>query len=310
MSARAVVLLALLSASACDGGRRVSSGTPSGSRPDGAVGATTDGGNTNPRDGGGPTDRGVVDAGPCTQGPVQPLSQPCCIGLGPDACVLGAFCAALDGRAVPVCYAERSRRDGESCTDDVQCTSGTCGSGRCGTTSSLDLRTPSALHTFFDGAELVEESRNLPSHPHGIADNVNYGSATQCYQSIRLDIVGRTVENHMVLGTLTGAPATGSTGTCDHATAQSELRFSSTAFVISNVQGNGECFDLEVTYAGFGVQGRGAISPDGNTARLEIYFKDQATGISCADGPVGTQARTVGGMPFSGDAVQVFDVRR
>lgn len=58
--------------------------------------------------------------------PSAPLSSPCCPSLGVDACGGGLFCAALDGRTVATCYAERSRADGASCTEDRQCTSGEC----------------------------------------------------------------------------------------------------------------------------------------------------------------------------------------
>ena len=56
----------------------------------------------------------------------QGLSQPCCPTHGVDACGAGLFCAAFDGRTVPTCYAERSRRDGAACTTHQQCISASC----------------------------------------------------------------------------------------------------------------------------------------------------------------------------------------
>lgn len=56
----------------------------------------------------------------------QPLSGPCCPERGIDACGALLFCAALDGRTVPTCFPERSRKAWESCTEDRQCVKGSC----------------------------------------------------------------------------------------------------------------------------------------------------------------------------------------
>jgi hypothetical protein len=62
----------------------------------------------------------------------QPLSAPCCVDRGADACGAGLFCAAFDGRTQPTCYPEHSRLVGETCTADVQCQSSACeASGVC-----------------------------------------------------------------------------------------------------------------------------------------------------------------------------------
>ncbi len=39
-----------------------------------------------------------------------------------------------------------------------------------------------------------------------------------------------------------------------------ELTFDSTAALVENIEGNGECFDFTITYPGFGQEGRGSIS--------------------------------------------------
>lgn len=108
-----------------------------GSGGDGSVSpGTFDGG---PRPDSGPR----VDAGPCMFPASQGLSQPCCIERGIDACGADLFCEAFDGRTQPTCYAEGSRRDGETCGADVHCAGGRCpaSSHRCGP-SSGDPCTP------------------------------------------------------------------------------------------------------------------------------------------------------------------------
>lgn len=65
--------------------------------------------------------------------PLALEGQPCCPALGADACGAGLFCAAFDGRTIPTCYRERSRRSGERCGDDRHCEHGSCNLdvGRC-----------------------------------------------------------------------------------------------------------------------------------------------------------------------------------
>ncbi len=76
----------------------------------------------------GEPDGGTTDASSCTTTfPVsQPLSAPCCMGWGIDACGAGLFCAAFDGRTQATCYPERSRKHGETCLANNQCLSEHC----------------------------------------------------------------------------------------------------------------------------------------------------------------------------------------
>ena len=67
-----------------------------------------------------------------------------------------------------------------------------------------------------------------------------------------------------------------------------ELKFDSTSYLVENVEGDAECFDFTVTYTGFGQEGRGRITEDRTVLELEIFFKDSANGITCADGEVGS----------------------
>lgn len=292
---------------ACDGGRVTPAPGPGSVRRDGSTagdGATSGDGSTG-RD----AERAdAFDAGPCAVGPVQATDQQCCPSLGPDACAPRNTCAALDGRTLAVCYADGSRADGQGCTEDVQCISGACAAGRC--TPPSRFTTSADILAFLEGVTLVEEGSNIPSHPQGYSEDVNYGSATQCYSRVTVEVRRGQVHQQLVLGRLDGAPSVGSTGTCNHAVAVQQLDVSSTALELRNIQGDAECFDIDIVYSGYGLQGRGRIVPGAREVQLEIYFQDQATGMRCADGPVGAP-RTVqlNGMPFTGDAVQRFDVR-
>lgn len=62
----------------------------------------------------------------CPVGPSQGSAEQCCLSYGADACGAGLFCAAFDGRTVPTCYSNGSRRDGQTCTADAQCSSMSC----------------------------------------------------------------------------------------------------------------------------------------------------------------------------------------
>lgn len=79
------------------------------------------------RTGGGDGATPRVDTGPpCDLPQSQGPGEPCCPSHGPDACGAGSTCAALDGRTIATCYANGSRLDGDTCTADVQCSSGSC----------------------------------------------------------------------------------------------------------------------------------------------------------------------------------------
>lgn len=83
-------------------------------------------------------DSGRPDPSGCVEPAAQLLSQPCCLSRGIDACGAGLFCAALDGRTQATCYAEHTRGDGESCTENRQCSSGACNhsEGKCASAPS------------------------------------------------------------------------------------------------------------------------------------------------------------------------------
>ena len=71
---------------------------------------------------------GGAGHGQCPHGVSQPLSAPCCLELGIDACGAGLFCAAFDGREQATCYPEYSRGAGQECAEDRHCLSQRCNS--------------------------------------------------------------------------------------------------------------------------------------------------------------------------------------
>lgn len=172
----------------------------------------------------------------------------------------------------------------------------------------LNLDTASRVTAWLNEKTLTMEGDRLPSHPNGFDEDTNFGQATQCYQRVVIQpIEGRWITSSQ-LGTLQDAANVGDVGTCDHDTPGALLEFTSTAVLIENVQGNGECFDITMTYPGFSQEGRGAVVGDGAEVHLEIFFKDQATGHRCADGKPGDDTVTLNGNPFTGDATQVYEV--
>lgn len=172
---------------------------------------------------------------------------------------------------------------------------------------ALRLDTPDRIFAHLEGNTLSMGAAAIPSHPNGFDENVNFGQASQCLHAVQMSISARQFTVRSELGTLRDAPMPEDVGRCDRAAASGEvLSFVTTAALIENVTGNGECFDLTLTYAGFGQEGRGAISADGREFRLELYFRDQAIGHRCADGPVGAPSVTLNQEPFVGSAVQRY----
>jgi len=161
--------------------------------------------------------------------------------------------------------------------------------------------TADKVKTHLEGKTMVMEGANIPTHPNGYDEDVNYGSATQCYNKVTMQVAGG---NFAVTSTLATVQDSG----CDHVAA-GELSFTSTTVLVENVKEDGSCFDITVTYNGFGQEGRAQISQDGTTAKLELFFTGQATGHRCADGDVGAQTVTLGGNAFNGNAVQTYTLQ-
>jgi hypothetical protein len=174
--------------------------------------------------------------------------------------------------------------------------------------SEVTLDTPAKIEGFLDGRSLVMEGTGIPTHPNGFLADVNLEQATQCYHRVEMLLSGANFSVKSALGTLNGAPNKGDVGQCDEAATSNELSFSSVSHAVENVQGDAECFDFTVSYAGFSQEGRGAIVEDGTKLQLELYFKDQATGMRCADGPPGSPGLMLNGSAFQGNAVQVYTI--
>jgi hypothetical protein len=161
------------------------------------------------------------------------------------------------------------------------------------------------------GKTLVMKGTNIPSHPNGYDEDVNYGQATQCYQSVSMKVENdQAYRLTSVLGTLRDAPTVGSKGTCDHDAVLNQLEFTSTTALIENVKADGTCFDVTYSFPGGLVQeGRGQVNDDGKTLKLELFFAGQATGHRCASGAVGASTITLNGKAFTGNAVQTYTVQ-
>ena len=159
----------------------------------------------------------------------------------------------------------------------------------------------------FEGRTMIMSAPSVPTHPMGYDENVNFGQATQCINQVTMQVTSGTFRVSTTLGTLEGAPNPEEVGTCDrNAPNGSDLVFDTTAALIENVEPGGGCFDITLTYAGFGQEGRGAISEDQQTVYLELFFRDQALGHRCADGVVGDSSVMLNQEPFGGNAVQTY----
>ncbi|KFE68337.1 hypothetical protein [Hyalangium minutum] len=168
--------------------------------------------------------------------------------------------------------------------------------------------TPAKIQAHLEGKTLVMEGVNVPSHPNGLNEDTNYGSASQCYEKVSMNVSGGNFAVTSTLGTLRNAATVGATGECEPVAAGTPLSFTSTAVLIENVQGDGECFDISVTYPSFKQVGRGKLSDGGNTLTLELYFENQAVGATCAAGAVGSTGVKVNNVDFTGNSKQVYTV--
>lgn len=187
-------------------------------------------------------------------------------------------------------------------------TGGTGGesTGGTGGGSGVVLDTPEKINAFLEGKKLTMSGDQIPSHPNGFNENVNLGSATQCYSKVEISVAAGTWNVNSDLGTLKNAPMQGDTGMCDHAAVAGNVMFSSTAVAIDNAAAT--CFDITVTYNGFTQEGRGRFSSDAKALDLELFFGGQAANHRCGDGAVGDKTVKLNGMDFTGDAVQSYTI--
>jgi len=180
-----------------------------------------------------------------------------------------------------------------------------------GVAPGVRLASGSDITGFLDGKTLLMDSTHVPSHPNGYDENLNFGSATQCIHTVQMDVSGGAITVKTELAQLAGAPGAGDRGTCNRGTPSGDdVAFSTTAVLIENVQADARCFDITLTYAGFGQEGRGSISADQRTINLELFFRDQAVGHRCGDGAVGAPSVQLNQEPFTGNAVQIYSIAR
>ena len=169
------------------------------------------------------------------------------------------------------------------------------------------IETVSDVFGLLDGKTLVMEGAQIPSHPNGYDEHVNFGQATQCIYRVSMKVQDRnfTVDTEMAM--LEGAPQPDDVGQCDRMTPNGEtFSFNTTTALIENVQPDGACFDITLTYPGFGQEGRGSFSADRETVTLELFFRDQATGHRCEAGSVGSSTILLNRETFTGVATQLY----
>ncbi|MCA9544938.1 MAG: hypothetical protein KC613_11130, partial [Myxococcales bacterium] len=165
------------------------------------------------------------------------------------------------------------------------------------------LENGAAIEAFLSGKTLVMTGDDIPEWPLGFFEGANFGAATQCYSSVTIAFDGTTFTTTSDLGTLVDAPNQGDVGTCDNATVSNQVAFPTTGYAID---GTGECFDVRFEYAGFTQTGRARVTAE--AVEMELYFLDQATGATCADGAVGSAGVQVNGMDLGGNSVQVYRI--
>lgn len=176
-------------------------------------------------------------------------------------------------------------------------------------TNAVSLMNESQILAFLESKTLVMEPSGVPSHPNGFDANVNFGQATQCIHRVELSVSAGNFRLKTEMGTLKNAPQVEDVGECDRSTPSGQtFSFDTTSSKLENVRDDGGCFDLTLTYAGFGQEGRGGFTPDRTQLLLELFFRDQAVGHRCADGDVGDATITLNQEAFTGDAVQVYQV--
>ncbi|NVJ27056.1 MULTISPECIES: hypothetical protein [Myxococcus] len=166
------------------------------------------------------------------------------------------------------------------------------------------LNSSANILAFLEGKSMLMTGANIPSHPNGFSEDVDFGASSQCYKSVTMSVAGGNFKVDSIPGTITD-------GVCNHEAAKNPLSFTSNTVLIENVASDGSCFDVTFTFPGGLVQeGRGGFTADQKTLKLEIFFKNQSTGSRCANGAVGTSSSvTLNGQPFTGNAVQTYAIQ-
>ncbi|MBJ6760557.1 hypothetical protein JGU66_07260 [Myxococcaceae bacterium JPH2] len=191
------------------------------------------------------------------------------------------------------------------------CTLGLAGCGDDKTETPVDtkpkLDTQANILAFLEGKTLLMEGANIPSHPLSLDEDINWGSASQCFQKVSIGVGGGNFHVTSTPGTIRNSTGVGQPGsTCDHDAAQNALVFDSKAVTITNIATDGSCFEVLVDYGSFKQEGRARFTDDAKKLSMELYFETKATGWHCADGAVGAKSVSTSGKAFAGNAVQVY----
>jgi hypothetical protein len=177
--------------------------------------------------------------------------------------------------------------------------------------AGLDLSSASQILGQLAGNTWVMAGADLPPYPNGVNQDLDLGANSECFVSSTLTLDGGVLVNQLELGLVAPVPDAGITR-CDHTTSTGTMTLTSSSLRLDNVAADGTCFDLTIGYGRFGEEGRGQMSPDGQTVTLELYFSGWATRDRCQDGPVGdggVQLIIAGKLvPVLGDARQVYRV--
>ncbi|HYO67111.1 MAG TPA: hypothetical protein VEU33_13640 [Archangium sp.] len=176
-----------------------------------------------------------------------------------------------------------------------------------GTDTGPKYNTADKISTYLEGKTLVMEGNNIPTHPNGFSEDLNLGAATQCYVKVTMTVAGG---NYRVISDQGTLRDTNGVRDCDRTVKSGQTDFTSTGVLIENVRADGTCFDVTYTYPSFKQVGRGQLSQDGKTLKLELFFENQATGSRCANGDVGAAGVIVNGAALAaGAAVQTYIVQ-
>ena len=166
------------------------------------------------------------------------------------------------------------------------------------------------ISTYLEGKTLVMEGDNIPSHPNGFSEDLDLGASSQCYTKSTISVAGGTYSVVSEQGTLRTSASSPTGKDCDRTTKSGQVSFQTrNPPLIENVKDDGSCFDVTFNYGAFQQSGRGQVSQDGKTVKLELFFEGQAIGHRCADGEVGAKTVTLNKAPFTGNAVQTYSVQ-
>ncbi|NMO17342.1 hypothetical protein HPC49_11880 [Pyxidicoccus fallax] len=198
----------------------------------------------------------------------------------------------------------------------VLCTVGLMGCGDdsdpAPTNNPPKLDSQQGIMTYVEGKRMVMEGANIPSHPNGVNEGLDFGAASQCYQKVTMSVQAGNFTVDSIPGTIEGGTQT-TPGTCNKTLPKNALSFTSRNVLIENVAADGSCFNVVFTYPSFKQVGRGGFSADGKTLNLEIFFENAATGANCEAGPVGSKTINLvangQSYPFPGNAVQKYVIQ-